>query len=149
MPIRPLVLLAVAFLLAACGTDEPVGIDGFETTEIAIDGREMTVAVAETADQRSQGLMGVTDLGGIDGMLFVFPSDSGRGFWMKNTLVPLDIAFFDVEGILVDRLAMDPCTGDPCPVYEPGGPYRHALEAPAGDLAFMAPGARLDIGDRG
>ncbi len=145
MPIRALLVLMAVVVLSACGSDEPVGLDGFGTSTIAIDGRELVVAVADTPDERSQGLMGVTDLGGLDGMLFVFQSDSDGGFWMKDTLMPLDIAFFDADGGLVNVLMMDPCTADPCPTYRPGGAYRYAVEAPAGDLEFVAPGARLEI----
>ena len=90
--------------------------------------------------------MGVTDLGGLDGMLFVFPVDSDGGFWMKNTLIPLDIVFFTADGGFVDALTMAPCTEDPCPTYRPGGSYRYALEAPAGDLAFVTPTSRLELG---
>jgi uncharacterized membrane protein (UPF0127 family) len=97
----------------------------------------MTVAVADTPEQREQGLMGVTDLDGLDGMLFVFQADSDVGFWMKDTLIPLDIAFFGDGGGFVDLLTMQPCTADPCPTYEAAGPYRYALEAPAGDLSFV------------
>ena len=145
MPIRALLMLTAVAALAACGSDEPVGLDGFGTSAIAIDGREFVVAVAETPNERSQGLMGVTDLAGLDGMLFVFPSDSDGGFWMKDTLIPLDIAFFAADGVLVDVLTMEPCTADPCPTYRPGGAYRYAVEAPQGALEFVAPGGRLVI----
>jgi hypothetical protein len=89
--------------------------------------------------------MGVTDLGGLDGMLFVFQADSEGGFWMKNTLIPLDIAFFTADGGFVDALTMVPCVEDPCPTYRPDGSYRYALEAPAGGLAFVTPTARLEL----
>ena len=145
MLIRALVLLAAAVLFAGCGSDEPAGLDGFETSTITVDGRELIVAVAETPDQRSQGLMGVTDLGGLDGMLFVFQADSEGGFWMKNTLIPLDIVFFTADGGFVDALTMVPCVEDPCPTYRPDGSYRYALEAPAGGLAFVTPTARLEL----
>jgi len=145
MLIRVLVLLVVAALFAGCGPDEPAGLDGFETSTITVDGRELIVAVAETPDQRSQGLMGVTDLGGLDGMLFVFQADSEGGFWMKNTLIPLDIVFFTADGGFVDALTMLPCVEDPCPTYRPDGSYRYALEALAGDLAFVTPTARLEL----
>lgn len=145
MPTRVLLLLVAAFALVACGTDEPVGLDGFDTSTIEIDGRELEVAVAETPDQRAQGLMGVTDLGGLDGMLFVFQSDSDGGFWMKDTLIPLDIAFFDDGGALVSVLTMEPCSADPCPSYRPGGSYRYAVETPAGGLDFVAPDSRLEL----
>jgi len=147
MPIRLLALLVAALVLVSCASDEPDGLDGFDISKIAIDDRELAVAVATTPRQRSQGLMGVTDLGGLDGMLFVFQTESTGGFWMKDTLIPLDIAFFDSDGVLVDEMTMEPCTADPCPSYRPGGSYRYAVEAPAGDLAFVVPGSRLDIAD--
>ena len=147
MLIRVLFLMALAALVAGCGSDEAAGLEGFETSTITVGNREIVVAVADTPDKRSQGLMGVTDLGGLDGMLFVFQVDSDAGFWMKNTLIPLDIAFFAVEGTFVDSLTMAPCTEDPCPTYRPSGSYRFALEAPAGDLAFVTSTARLELGD--
>ena len=145
MLIRALVLLVLAALFAGCGPDEPAELDGFETSTITVDGRELIVAVAETPNQRSQGLMGVTDLGGLDGMLFVFQADSEGGFWMKNTLIPLDIVFFTADGGFVDTLTMVPCVEDPCPTYRPDGSYRYALEALTGDLAFVTPTARLEL----
>jgi uncharacterized membrane protein (UPF0127 family) len=152
MPIRLLLLIVAVLVVASCAPDEPaddglsdIGLDGFATATIWIDDRELVVAFAETPNQRSQGLMGVTDLGGLDGMLFVFQSESNGGFWMKDTLIPLDIAFFDGAGVLVDELTMEPCTADPCPSYRSRGSYRYAVEAPAGDLGFVVPGSRLVI----
>ena len=154
MSIRALALLVVVVVLASCTADEPagdglsdIGLDGFATTTIRVDGRDLVVAVAESPNQRSRGLMGVTDLGGLDGMLFVFQSDADGGFWMKNTLISLDIAFFDSDGGLVNILTMEPCTADPCQTYRPGGSYRYAVEAAAGDLDFVVAGSRLEIAD--
>lgn len=145
MLIRALILVGLMALVAGCGSDEPAGLEGFETSTITVDGRGLAVAVAASPSQRSQGLMGVADLGSLDGMLFVFPADSDGGFWMKNTLIPLDIVFFTADGGFVDSLTMAPCTEDPCPTYRPGGSYRYALEAPAGDLAFVTPTSRLEL----
>jgi uncharacterized membrane protein (UPF0127 family) len=66
-------------------------------------------------------------------MLFVFPADTTGGFWMKDTLVPLRILFFDAAGTRVKKLSMTPCRRDPCPVYESGRRYRFALELRASD----------------
>ena len=71
-------------------------------------------------------------------MLFVFPESTTGGFWMKNTLVPLTIVFFDSAGKRVRKLSMVPCRKDPCPIYEPGRPYRFALELPATDTRRAA-----------
>jgi len=71
-------------------------------------------------------------------MLFIWEDDVLNGFWMKDTLMPLDIAFFGADGSLVDLLSMVPCAGDPCPTYRPSGSYRSALEVPAGGFDGLA-----------
>lgn len=146
---RSLLLLAVSVVLlcTACTSSDPVGLDGFDTETITIDDLEMDVAVADTPELRSQGLMGLTDLGGLDGMLFVFDETTDSGFWMKDTLIALDIVFFDARGVFVDGFTMQPCTGDPCPVYRPSDDYRYGVEAPAGDLAFVGEGSVLELAD--
>ncbi len=106
----------------------------------------MTVAVADTDERRSQGLMGVTDLGGLDGMVFVLPEPSVSGFWMKNTLIALDIAFFATDGSLLGVEAMEPCMSDPCPTYGVEQPWQWAIEVPAGRFDDLPPEARLDVG---
>jgi hypothetical protein len=117
----------------------------FSIADIAVAGTSLRVAVADTGALRARGLMDVTDLGELDGMLFVFPADTAGGFWMKNTLIPLDIWFFDAAGAFVDAFAMEPCEVDPCPVYEPSAAYRCAVETPAGSQAEPGPDAMLEI----
>jgi uncharacterized membrane protein (UPF0127 family) len=81
-----------------------------------------------------------------DGMLFVFPGTTTGGFWMKNTLVPLTIVFFDSAGKRVRKLSMVPCREDPCAIYDPGRRYRFALELRASDTrraATIGPRAAL------
>ena len=78
--------------------------------------------------------MNLESRGDLDGMLFVFEQDTSGGFWMKNTLIPLDIAFFAVDGTFVDGFEMQPCTTDECPTYTPSGAYRYALELPLGAM---------------
>lgn len=92
------------------------------------------VLLAETGAQRSQGLMEVTDLGGYAGMLFVDDVEKDQSFWMKNTVMPLSIAWFDDEGQFVSVTDMDPCEADPCPSYPSEGPARFSLEVPQGEL---------------
>ena len=72
------------------------------------------------------------DLERIGGMVFLFPEGTEGGFWMKNTFIPLSIAFFDERGRILRILDMEPCPGDPCPVYDPGVPYHGALEVERG-----------------
>ncbi len=143
-------LLALAFVAATvggCTASAASTLAGLTPTTISIDNNELTVAVADTPQARGRGLMGITDLGEFDGMLFVFDTDVETGFWMKDTLIPLDIAFFDADGLAVDRLRMEPCTADPCPTYNAAGPYRFAVEALAGDLSFVGEGSVLVLLD--
>ena len=112
----------------------PDQLAGLEPTVVTLDDQSLLVAVADTSALRRSGLMFVEDLGDLDGMLFVFDADTNGGFWMKNTLLPLDIAFFDVDGGFVDGFVMEPCTADPCPTYVPSGSYRYALETAAGTM---------------
>lgn len=100
------------------------------------DGEELDFAVELAADppSRQRGLMEREELAEGTGMLFLFPDDSEGGFWMRNTLIPLDIAYIAADGQVVEVLTMVPCTEDPCEVYTPSSPYRYALEVNAGEL---------------
>lgn len=109
----------------------------FDTAEVTLEGPDgdevaLPVYVADDDAKRRQGLMGVTDLPDDAGMVFVYTEDSRGGFWMKNTLIPLSIAFFDADGEIVRVLDMEPCEADPCPTYDPGAAYRGALEVNEG-----------------
>jgi hypothetical protein len=124
--------LLVALLIAAGCTSSAAGWHGFPVRQIEVAGRTLTVAVASTTAQRSQGLGGVSALEGIEGMLFEFPDITTTRFWMKDTLISLDIAFFANDGTLIEARTMPLCETDPCPTYGPPDPYRWAVEAPAG-----------------
>jgi uncharacterized membrane protein (UPF0127 family) len=114
---------------------------------VSVGEETLLVAVADDRAERTQGLMRVEDFGDLDGMLFVFQEESFTPFWMKDTPVPLDIAFFDQEGILVDTLAMEPCIEGLCPAYLASAPFAWALETPAGSLGDPSPGAALIVGE--
>ncbi len=112
----------------------PEQLAGLELVVVTLDDASLLVALADTPGLRRSGLMLVEDLEDLDGMLFVFQEDTSSGFWMKNTLLPLDIAFFDIDGRFVDGFAMEPCRADPCPSYFPSGGYRYALEMEEGAM---------------
>jgi uncharacterized membrane protein (UPF0127 family) len=127
-------------------TETEIGdLAGWELTTVELAGRPWLVAVADDPAERVQGLAGVEEMGRVEGMLFVFPTESGGAFWMKDTLIPLDIAFFAADGSLVEVQRMDPCDRDPCPLYQARSPFRWAVEAPAGDLADLDPESRLQL----
>jgi uncharacterized membrane protein (UPF0127 family) len=136
------------------GPDDRQPFEGFGEVAIAIHNPDGTVKgwcvlLAETPEQRQQGLMEVTDFGGYEGMLFVWAEDSSSGFWMRNTPTPLSIAFVDGDGALVSSTDMDPCADSPdCPTYAAEGPYRFALEVPKGRLERLGlvEGATMRVG---
>ena len=133
-------------------------LEGFEEVTITVttaDGEtlEWCVLLAATPEARERGLMFVTDpaLGGYDGMLFTFDEDGTGGFWMKNTRLPLSIAYLDADGAIVSTADMAPCPDgtERCPGYPPSGPYRSALEVVQGRLDDLGitDGARVTIGE--
>lgn len=104
---------------------------------------------ARTPQQRQRGLMGVTDLGGYAGMAFVFEEDTSSPFWMRNTPMPLTIAWIDAGGVVLGTTDMVPCEDrDDCPLYDPPGAYRKAVEVPRGahSALGLVPGATVVLG---
>lgn len=136
-------------------------VPGFSEVAVRIvpgpDGKPLVICVllAETRAQRARGLMEVTDpdLGGYDGMAFVFPDDVDGGFYMRNTPIPLSIAYVDAAGAVVATRDMEPCEDrEGCPDYPPGKAYRTTLEVAQGDLEPLGltegGPARLTVGGR-
>jgi len=109
--------------------------------------KEIEVEIADTTDERALGLMGRTSLAEDAGMLFVYPLPTEGAYWMKNTLIPLSIAFYDVDGKILRILDMEPCRRDPCPLYDPGVRYAGALEVNQGAFERWAvrEGDRLEL----
>ena len=125
---------------------------GFDEVAIAVEppggGTSLLwcLLAAIAPDQRARGLMGVTDLQGYDGMAFLYDEDWQNSFHMKDTPMPLSIAWIAEDGAVVSTADMDPCLDEePCPAYPPGGIYRTAIEVPQGRLDDLGivPGARV------
>lgn len=104
---------------------------------------------AYTSEARARGLMHRRQLPRRAGMVFRFSGPTQGGFYMKNTLIPLSIAFFDRDGDVVDVLDMPPCKSDPCPTYVPRAAYTGALEVNRGffDSVGLKPGWRIRLPD--
>src|SRR5262245_38908944 len=144
-------LVCFLLLAAACGSSmdpSPTG-PGQATLEISTDAgvRSLEVQVADTADERRTGLMGRESLSPYDGMAFLWTDPVQSSFWMKDTLIPLSIAFWDQDGRIVSILDMEPCTEDPCPTYGPDTPFVGAVEVAQGDLGRhgVAVGDTVDL----
>jgi uncharacterized membrane protein (UPF0127 family) len=118
-------LLVTALVVASTAGSAPA-------TVLRLDGVPFRPELALTPAQQQRGLM-FRRKAPADGMLFVFADDTQGGFWMKNTLVPLTIVFFDSSGTRVRKLSMTPCRKDPCAIYDPRRRYRFALELRASD----------------
>jgi uncharacterized protein len=143
MRLAPLLLIVAV----ACGSAEEAS-DPHASAALSIgtdDGPvSLVVQVADTPAERESGLMGRESLSPYDGMAFVWDEPVVGTFWMKDTLIPLSIAFWDADGRIVSILDMDPCTQDPCPSYGPDEPFVGAVEVDRG--AFERHGVAL--GDR-
>lgn len=103
---------------------------------------KMSIEIADTPFTRELGLQYRKDLQG--GMLFKFDRDNVLNFWMKNTYLPLDIAFMDHEGTVVNTERMIPLS---LSTVSSSSPCRLALEVPAGtfDRFGVQPGSRIQI----
>lgn len=163
----PLVRAVLAGLvLAGCGgasgggeAATTVAPDGLALPTVTVtvttpDGRvcELCVWLAATAEERARGLMGVTDLGAVDGMAFTYPAPAQGAFWMRSTPVPLAISFHDRAGDQVGWHEMDPCPDEvpasACPRYGADAPYVLALEVPAARAVELGvePGSNAELG---
>lgn len=125
-------------------------VPGFGEVSFRVDaGAQLCALLARTAAQQAKGLMQRTDLAGHVGMLFVFTDDSSENFYMRNTPMPLSIAWFDSAGRFVSSTDMPPCADrDNCPTYAAARPYRYALEVPRGQLSALGigPSSTITVG---
>ncbi len=106
--------------------------------------------IAATPEQRALGLMGRSEVPRGTGMIFLFDEPAREGFWMKNCLVALDIAWLDERGVVVHLgEKLPPCRQEPCPTYEPSAPAAMVIEVGAGEARRlgMVPGARMLVRD--
>ncbi|HLD05669.1 MAG TPA: DUF192 domain-containing protein [Candidatus Nanoarchaeia archaeon] len=92
----------------------------------------LTIEIAQTSDERHQGLSHRTHLKENHGMLFIFEEEKMLTFWMKDTLIPLDIFFIGKDSKVVDIQTMQSCLEEPCPFYISKEKAQYALEVNAG-----------------
>jgi uncharacterized membrane protein (UPF0127 family) len=131
--------LVLAAIIAHTGCNPPA------VTTVTLGGEPWTVYVG-TGD----GMHGLPGFGQVDGMLFDMGREvdpGGTAFTMEGIRYPIDIAWFDASGALVGTASMAGCDVPPCPLYRAEGPFRWALEAPAGGFADLDGSDRLVVGD--
>ena len=101
--------------------------------------------LALTPEDQAQGLMFRESLPERTGMLFVFPEDAPHHFWMKNTMIPLDMIWMDAAGrVLFVSADTPPCKADPCGTYGPDASARQVLEIAGG----MAAKEKITVGSQ-
>lgn len=127
-----LLLLQAAPALAACAADR-VDVRGDWGTA------RFRVELALTAEDQARGLMFREEMAPMAGMLFVYPRTRMVGFWMRNTLIPLDMIFVDEAGTVV-KVHENAIPGDET-VIESGAPSRGVLEINGGMAATLGIGA--------
>ena len=133
---RRFALVVLLFLVACSGSNTPTpGNCSPDPAIVRIGSSQLTVRVAEDEASREQGLMGVTSLPAGEGMAFVFGGPTTGSFWMKDTLIPLSIAFVGADGRIVTLREMTPVRVRPMHDVRGDAPYVTAIEANAGWFA--------------
>ena len=118
-----LILLALA-VCCSCSAGTP---------SVELKGERFTVEIADTGEKQALGLMFRDSLPDNHGMIFIFPGEAMRSFWMKNCRIPLDIFYFDEDLKLVSVAEnAPPCRTARCPSYPSTGPAKYVLELNAG-----------------
>lgn len=115
---RTALSIIILILLTACQS-----VVGYHELNIPIE-------IADTEEERTQGLMDRESLEG--GMLFIFEEENYLNFWMKNTLIPLDIIFLDKNYKILNIQNAVPCKEEPCELYPSAGKAKYVLEVNAG-----------------
>jgi len=144
---RICVLHAVLVIAVAAVSAAPAGnarsATALPTTALTANGHKITAEVASTPETRATGLMNRFSLKPDNGMLFVFERPEPLAFWMKNTFIPLSIAFLDVEGRILNIEDMAPQTEMS---HWSRGPALYALEMRKGWFVErgIKPGDRVE-----
>lgn len=137
-------LLCLVVMVAASAAETQLPL-----TTVEIGGHPIRAEVADDDQERSRGLMFRREMGADEGMVFVFPRELQLAFWMKNTLLPLDILYFDGSGRLVSiQRDVPPCRTAFCPSYPSERPARYVLELNAGRAAALGIARKVALCER-
>jgi len=133
---RVLLCLLMFAACTACASGDP---------SVELGGKKFSVEIADTREKQALGLMFRDSMPADQGMLFIFPNEAPRSFWMKNTRIALDIMYFDKDLRLVSIAAdTQPCRVSRCPSYPSKAPAKYVLELNAGTASELGVG----LGDR-
>jgi uncharacterized membrane protein (UPF0127 family) len=133
--------------LAGCGSGKPADQPlktVWDHFSVSVGGHPANLQVAILEPEQSRGLMQRPDLGRDEGMIFVFPEARRQGFWMRNTPEPLDIAYLDRDGVILEIYPLLPL--DERTVASRSDRIQYVVEMPSGwfEAHEVRPGARID-----
>lgn len=132
---RYVILMITVLVCSSCVAQDPY---------VRLKGQKFTVELADTQEKQALGLMFRDSMPNDHGMVFLFPGEAMRSFWMKNTRIPLDIFYFDQDLKLVSVSENSPpCRSQRCPTYPSSGPAKYVLELNAGKAAELG----VQVGD--
>ncbi len=140
------VLVVLIFGMVACSGTKVDGQWASPRGEVVFPDRtRVIVEIADTDAKRQRGLMFREQMAPTDGMIFLFDEPGNYPFWMKNTLIPLDMIWLDRDARIVwIAESVPPCKADPCPSYDHQGQALYVVEVVSG----FAKQHKLKIGDR-
>lgn len=126
---RYVILMFTILICSSCVAQDPY---------VRLKGQRFTVDVADTQEKQALGLMFRDSMPDDQGMIFLFPGEAMRSFWMKNTRIALDIFYFD-SGLKLVSVSENtpPCRTQRCPGYPSSGPAKYVLELNAGKAAEL------------
>jgi hypothetical protein len=137
-----LIILVVVFgyiffhyadILLSPVTQQPPAQAGIPESQVCFGQQCFSVQLAKTSAEQEKGLMFVKQLDQNSGMLFIFNKESIYSFWMKNTLIPLDMIWMDGNNKVVYIAdSVQPCKTVICPIIMPKGPAKYVLEINSG-----------------
>lgn len=120
------ILLALMIVLISCTAEQN------PAHSMQIGDTKINLEIAITPAEQAKGLMYREHMDENSGMLFIFEKEEKHSFWMKNTLIPLDMIFLDSNKKIVDVMTAEPCEKDPCKSYMPKAEAKYVLEVNAG-----------------
>ncbi|HAK54468.1 MAG: DUF192 domain-containing protein [Vicinamibacterales bacterium] len=124
---------ALALLVACSGPSPAEQAAGSSGAVVFPDDTRVRVEIADTAATRERGLMFRESMAENEGMIFVFDASGFYPFWMKDTLIPLDMLWVDAGGRVVSIAnSVPPCRADPCPTYSPEADALYVVEVVSG-----------------